>query len=69
MTIEHITLNLNLSSGNAAIVEGNVLENLAATLERELVARLRLGADYGNIRDDNGNTVGSWNVWIDGDEE
>ena len=31
----------------------------------ELVDRLKLGADYGNIQDNDGNKIGSWNIFLD----
>lgn len=41
------------------------LNEVADLLARELVERLRLGADYGTMRDDNGVPVGSWNINLD----
>jgi len=38
---------------------------LAEILQRELVDRLKLGADYGNIQDNQGNKIGSWNIFLD----
>lgn len=41
------------------------LNEVADLLARELVERLRLGADYGTVRDDNNVPVGSWNINLD----
>jgi hypothetical protein len=65
MTIDHVTLTLNLSTGNSAVVE-DPLAALADLLAEQLVERLRLGADYGNLRDANGNTIGGWTISLDG---
>jgi hypothetical protein len=41
------------------------LHAVADLMARELVERLRLGADYGTVRDDSGAPVGSWNINLD----
>jgi len=62
--IEHVKLELTVSSGNQAVVD-DPLTSLADLLQEQLVDRLRLGADYGNLRDYNGNTIGSWSINLD----
>ena len=64
MTFENVQLTLSLDSGNEAIVS-DPLFALADLLQEQLVDRLRAGCDYGNLRDANGNTVGSWNLYLD----
>ena len=36
-----------------------------STENPEVVDRLKLGADYGNIQDNQGNKIGSWNIFLD----
>ena len=62
--IEHVKLKLKLSTENPEVVE-NPIGQLAEILQRELVDRLKLGADYGNIQDNQGNKIGTWNIFID----
>jgi hypothetical protein len=62
--IEHIKLKLELSTQNSEVVK-NPISELAKILQRELVDRLKLGADYGNIQDNQGNKIGSWNIFLD----
>ena len=62
--IEHVKLKLELSTENPEVVE-NPIGQLAEILQRELVDRLKLGADYGNIQDNQGNKIGSWNIFLD----
>ena len=62
--IEHVKLKLELSTENPAVVD-DPIGKLAEILQRELVDRLKLGADYGNIQDNEGNKIGSWNVFLD----
>jgi len=62
--IEHVKLKLELSTENSEVVE-NPIGQLAEILQRELVDRLKLGADYGNIQDNQGNKIGSWNIFLD----
>ena len=62
--IEHVKLKLELSTENPEVVE-NPIGQLAVILQRELVDRLKLGADYGNIQDNQGNKIGSWNIFLD----
>ena len=62
--IEQVKLKLELSTENSEVVE-NPIGQLAEILQRELVDRLKLGADYGNIQDNQGNKIGSWNILID----
>ena len=62
--IEHVKLKLELSTQNSEVVK-NPISELAEILQRELVDRLKLGADYGNIQDNQGNKIGSWNIFLD----
>jgi len=62
--IEQVKLKLELSTENSEVVE-NPIGKLAEILQRELVDRLKLGADYGNIQDNQGNKIGSWNIFLD----
>ena len=62
--IEQVSLQLSLITKNVTVLE-NLLEKLAHILQRELVDRLKLGADYGNIQDDEGNPIGTWNLNLD----
>jgi hypothetical protein len=62
--IEQVSLQLSLITKNVTVLE-NPLEKLAHILQRELVDRLKLGADYGNIQDDEGNPIGTWNLNLD----
>ena len=62
--IEHVKLKMELSTENSEVVE-NPIGQLAEILQRELVDRLKLGADYGNIQDNQGNKIGSWNILLD----
>ena len=62
--IEHVKLKLELSTENPEIID-NPIGQLAEILQRELVDRLKLGADYGNIQDNQGNKIGSWNIFLD----
>ena len=62
--IEHVKLQLELSTENPEVVD-DPIGKLAEILQRELIDRLKLGADYGNIQDNQGNKIGSWNIfWI-----
>ena len=62
--IEHVKLKMELSTENSEVVE-NPIGQLAEIPQRELVDRLKLGADYGNIQDNQGNKIGSWNILLD----
>ena len=62
--IEHVKLKMELSTENSEVVD-NPIGQLAKILQRELVDRLKLGADYGNIQDNQGNKIGSWNIFLD----
>ena len=62
--IERVKLKLELSTENSEVVE-NPIGQLAEILQRELVDRLKLGADYGNIQDNQGSKIGSWNIFLD----
>jgi hypothetical protein len=57
-----LVLSLDLSGRDLGAAP---LNEVADLLARELVERLRLGADYGTMRDDNGAPVGSWNINLD----
>ena len=62
--IEHVKLKLEFSTQNSEVVK-NPISELAEILQRELVDRLKLGADYGNIQDNQGNKIGTWNIFLD----
>ena len=62
--IERVKLKLELSTENSEVVD-DPIGKLAEILQRELIDRLKLGADYGNIQDDQGNKIGSWNIFLD----
>ena len=62
--IELVKLKLKLSTENPEVTN-DPLSKLAEILQRELVDRLKLGADYGNIQDNRGKTIGSWNLYLD----
>ena len=62
--IEQVKLKLELSTENPEVTN-DPLGILAEILQRELVDRLKLGADYGNIQDNQGKTIGSWNLYLD----
>ena len=64
--IECVRFELQINSGNQAVVDDPINE-LARALQEHLVDRLRAGADYGSVRDINGNTIGQW--WMELDEE
>ena len=56
--IEQVYLKLSLTTKNKETLK-NPLEQLAHILQRELVDRLKLGADDGNVQDDSGNVIGA----------
>ena len=62
--IEKVTVKLELETTNPEVVS-NPLAALSEIFQRELVDRLKLGADYGNIQDDQRNKIGSWNIFLD----
>jgi len=62
--IERVKLKLELSTENPEVVY-DPIGKLAEILQRELVNRLKLGADYGNIQDNQGNKIGSWNIYLE----
>ena len=62
--IEQVKLKLELSTENSEVIK-NPIDQLAEILQRELVDRLKLGADYGNIQDNQENKIGSWNIFLD----
>ena len=62
--IEQVYLKLSLTTKNKETLK-NPLEQLAHILQRELVDRLKLGADYGNVQDDSGNVIGAWGIILD----
>ena len=62
--IEKVKVKLELETTNPEVLS-NPLAALSAIFQRELVDRLKLGADYGNIQDNQGNKVGSWNIFLD----
>ena len=62
--IEKVKVKLELETTNLEVLS-NPLEALSKIFQRELVDRLKLGADYGNIQDNDGNKIGSWNIFLD----
>ena len=62
--IEKVNVKLELETTNHEVLS-NPLAALSEIFQRELVDRLKLGADYGNIQDNQGNKIGSWNVFLD----
>ena len=62
--IEKVKVKLELETTNSDVLS-NPLSALSEIFQRELVDRLKLGADYGNIQDNQGNKIGSWNIFLD----
>jgi len=62
--IEKVKVKLQLETTNPEVLS-NPLATLSEIFQRELVDRLKLGADYGNIQDSQGNKLGSWNIFLD----
>ena len=62
--IEKVKVKLELETTNPELLS-NPLAALSEIFQRELVDRLKLGADYGNIQDNDGNKIGSWNIFLD----
>ena len=62
--IEKVKVKLELETTNPDVLS-NPLAALSEIFQRELVDRLKLGADYGNIQDNDGNKIGSWNIFLD----
>ena len=61
---EKVKVKLELETTNPEVLT-NPLAALSEIFQRELVDRLKLGADYGNIQDNQGNKIGSWNIFLD----
>ena len=61
---EKVKVKLELETTNPEVLS-NPLAAISEIFERELVDRLKLGADYGNIQDNQGNKIGSWNILLD----
>ena len=61
---EKVKVKLELETTNPEVLR-NPLAALSEIFQRELVDRLKLGADYGNIQDYDGNKIGSWNIFLD----
>ena len=61
---EKVKVKLELETTNPEVLT-NPLAALSEIFQRELVDRLKLGADYGNIQDNNGAKIGSWNIFFD----
>ena len=56
--MDHVTFNLNISSGNQ-----DVLDNTSAVLERAfqtIIDGIEVGDTAGTVRDGNGNSIGKW---------
>ena len=62
--IEKVKVKLELETTNPEVLS-NPLVALSEICRRELVDRLKLGADYGNIQDNQRNKIGSWNIFLD----
>ena len=62
--IEKVKVKLELETTNPEVLS-NPLAALSEVFQRELVDRLKHGADCGNIQDNQGNKIGSWNVFLD----
>ena len=62
--IEKVKVKLELETTNPEVLS-NPLATLSEIFQRELVDRLKLGSDYGNIQDNQGNKIGSWNIFLD----
>jgi len=62
--IEKVKVKLELETTNPEVLS-NPLAVLSEIFQRELVDRLKLGADYGNIQDNQRNKIGSWNIFLD----
>ena len=62
--IEKVKVKLELATNNTQVLS-NPLTALSEIFQRELVDRLKLGADYGNIQDKQGNKISSWNIFLD----
>ena len=62
--IEKVKVKLELETTNPEVVS-NPLVALSEIFQRELADRLKLGADYGNIQDNLGSRIGSWNIFLD----
>ena len=62
--IEKVKVKLELETTNSEVLS-NPLSALSEIFQRELVDRLKLGADYGNIQDNQRNKIGSWNIFLD----
>jgi hypothetical protein len=62
--IEKVKVKLELETTIPEVLS-NPLAALSEIFQRELVDRLKLGADYGNIQDNQGNKIGSWNIFLD----
>ena len=62
--IEKVKVKLELETTNPEVLS-NPLAALSEIFQRELVDRLKLGADYGNIQDNQGSKIGSWNIFLD----
>ena len=62
--IENVKFKLELETTNPEVLT-NPLAALSEIFQRELVDRLKLGADYGNIQDNQGTKIGSWNIFLD----
>ena len=62
--IEKVKVKLELETTNPEVLS-NPLAALSEIFQRELVDRLKLGADYGNIQDKQGNKIGLWNILLD----
>lgn len=62
--IEKVKVKLELETTNPEVLS-NPIAALSEIFQRELVDRLKLGADYGNIQDNQRNKIGSWNIFLD----
>lgn len=65
--IDRVAVRLEMAAESAAVCD-RPLAALADLFEEQLVERLRAGADYGNIRGEDGKVLGHWNIYLDGEE-
>ena len=61
--IEKVKVKLELETTIPKVLS-NPLAALSEIFQRELLDRLKLGADYRNIQDNQVNKIGNWNVFL-----
>ena len=65
--IDRVAVRLEMAAEAPAVCD-RPLAALADLFQEQLVDRLRAGADYGNIRGENDEVLGHWNIYLDGEE-